>query len=212
MALFGLFKKKEAEVPKPSGALKLDLTAPPARHKDDLEKPTPVLQGPLFPDIPKLELPELEAPEKEESDLDKIKLPEFKIPELPKAEKPEETLFELPELELPELEEAGISKPKEVSHMEIAKELEAPESLPDIEEFEYRPKKQKPVFMDIRRYSEMIEQLNQMKTKIMDYANVSTKMAELKDEKEKAMEKYRYSLEDIERKLLYIDRVFFEGG
>lgn len=191
MGLFG-FKKKTPEVPKPSESAK---TAVSDRHKDDLEKPTPVIQGPLFPEMPKLDLPELEAPEEKKEEL-----------KLPEIEEKEEIPEKLPELEIPEIEMLKIKRPeKEIS-------FEIPESLPDIEEFEYRPRKQKPVFMDIRKYNEMIEQLNQMKTKLTDYATVSTKMAEIKDEKERAMEKYRHTLEDIERKLLYADRVFFEGG
>ena len=202
MGLFG-FKKKEIEVPKPSETKK---EAVSDRHNDDLDKPTPVLQGPLFPEMPKLDLPELEAPEEKPIE---IKLPEIKIPEMPPkmAIDKKEIPDELPELELPEL---GILKaPKrETSILKFA----IPESLPDIEDFEYKPKKQKPVFMDIRRYASMVEELNQMKTKIMDYATVSGKMTEIKDEKERAMEKYRHSLEDMERKLLYVDRVLFEGG
>ncbi|MEM4336955.1 MAG: hypothetical protein QXG86_03045, partial [Candidatus Woesearchaeota archaeon] len=230
MALFGLFKKKE--VPKPvetkteikmagyesSFATENVLSG---RHEDDLEKPTPIIKGPLFPDIPKLELPEIMAPEESKEDkkvevaeegvskkIEELNIPELEIGkvEIPKLEKKVEEK-EVPET-IPELEihDFKFTKTKiEDNYLSSKHEIIIPDSLPAIESFEYKPKKQKPVFIDLNKYNEIVTQLNQMKMKINDYAMFSTKMSEIKNEKERAMEKYRHALEEIERKLLYVD-------
>jgi len=219
VGLFGLLKKKEKQepqVPKPLELTDLGkkLMAPSAaaRHKDDLEKPTPALKGPLFPEIPKLELPELEAPEEKEEkiNLDGLKLPEIK---LTKEQPKKEEKLELPELETEEVVPLEFpEKEEELPGIELPEELDIPEALPELEDFEYRPKKQKPVFININKYNQMIDQLNKMKTKLTDYSAISSKIVQIKDSKDKALEKYRQTLEEIERKLLYVDKTFFEGG
>jgi len=176
MALFGIFanKKKQAipEAPKPPSSLVRSL----ARHKDDLEKPIPLIEGPLFPEIPKLDLPELEPAEEA--------LPEIeKVPE-----------------HLPAIEE--IKEPEE----------EVPEDLPELEVEGYAREKKAPLFINVGIYSQMIDQLNVTRAKLNEYASAATRVMEIRNEKDSTMEKFRKSLEDVERKLLNIDRIIFEGG
>lgn len=179
MALFGIFKKGKGtampQPPKPMAKVS-------ERHKDDLEKQVPLLEeGPLFPEIPNLELPELEPPK------------EFKL-ELPQAEE-EKAPEHLPELE------------------EISLEEEIPEELPELETAEYAPKeKRMPLFINVNIYSEMIGQLNTARAKLNEYASAAARVVEIRSEKDAAMEKWRNALEDIERKLLAVDRILFEGG
>jgi len=185
MALLGFLKaKKEVAVPQPLKApsppqLKLQLNNISPRHTDDLEKPMPVSEGPLFPDIPKLDLPELEPAEEEKESL-------FV-----------ETTENIPE-QLPELE-----------HVEIPSEI--PEDLPEIE-VEYSSKiKKAPLFINVDVFSGMIDKLNIIRAKLSEYVSATGRVEELKTRKESSMEKWRNNLEDIERKLLLIDRIFFGG-
>jgi len=190
MALFGLFKKSKEkampEPPKPPASMRLKIELPKIseRHKDDLEKPALPFEGPLFPEIPKLEFPELEPAEEEK--------------ELPAA-KPEEA-EQAPE-HLPEIEE-----------FEVPEEI--PGEIPELEAEGYEiPKAKKaPLFVNVGLYSEMVEQLNVTRAKLNEYASAATRVAELRNQKDISMEKWRNALEDIERKLLNIDRIVFEGG
>jgi len=184
MAIFGFFKKKKEaampEPPKPPSSVQPKTEMPQvSRHVDDLEKPSPPIEGPLFPEIPKLELPELE-PAKEEKELVSE---ETKVSEI------------VPE-HLPEIEE--IEAPEEI-----------PEEIPEIETVSYKPKT--PVFIDVNVCSEMIEQLNTTRAKLNEYASAAARVMELRVKKDSLMEKWRDCLEDIERKLLGIDRIIFEG-
>ena len=185
MALFGLVKnRKEAAIPQPPKSnspiqLKIELPNFSKRHSDDLERPASKTEGPLFPDIPNLDLPELE-PADESIGIQPIEETE-RVPE-----------------RLPELE-----------HIEISSKI--PEELPELEE-EYLPRaKKSPLFINVDIYSEMIEKLNSTRAKLNEYVSATGRIEELRTRKESTMEKWRNSLEEIERKLLFADKIFFGG-
>jgi hypothetical protein len=192
MALFGFLKKGKAkavampEPPKPPAGMQLRIELPKSgRHADDLEKTISPLGTPLFPEIPKLELPELEPAEGEKG------IPPVQL-EVPMLEPVPEHLPEIEEFETP---------------------AEVPEELPELESFAYEPRAKKaPLFINVGIYSEMIEQLNTTRAKLNEYASAATRVIEARARKDAAMEKWRNSLEDIERKLLAIDKILFEGG
>ena len=108
MALFGFGKKNKAaampEPPRPPRPpsppqIRIEMPKLSERHTDDLEKQAPEIEGPLFPEIPRLELPELEpAEEKKSIAASYEKVPE-QLPELEDIEVPSEIPEEIPEIE-----------------------------------------------------------------------------------------------------------------
>jgi hypothetical protein len=187
MALFGISKsKKEIAIPQPPKApspiqLRIELPNTSQRHNDDLGTPMPPREGPLFPDIPNLDLPELEPAETEKG--------------LPPLGEPEKIPEHLPELE----------------HVELPSEI--PEELPDIEAESYSPRaKKNPLFVNVDVYAQMLEKLNATRAKLNEYVSATGRIEELRSRKEATMEKWRNGLEDIERKLLFVDKIIFEGG
>lgn len=201
MALLGFLKaKKDVAMPPPPlpprpsmpPQFKIQLGNISPRHMDDLEKPMPVSQGPLFPDIPKLDLPELEPAEEEKETF-------FDSP----PEEKEEHLFVEPSGNIP-------ANLPELEQVEIPAEI--PEDLPELE-VDYSSKiKKAPLFINVDVFSGMMEKLNTIRAKLSEYVSATGRVEELKTRKEASMEKWRTNLEDIERKLLLIDRIFFGGG
>lgn len=166
--------------------------AKPERHVDDLEVSLPL------PSIPE----ETEKAPSLPSAPPKAAPPMPTFPEIPKEEaKAEEIpLPEIPE-ELPELEELPPEVKAEIKEApaEIIPEIEIPEA------------KEKPIFINLDKYKAVIETLNTMRSNLLKYSELPTKMADIKISKDTTYEKFRNVLEDVERKLLYIDKNVFGG-
>lgn len=192
---------------------KLEIPKIGLRHSDDLDH-TPInreekTEGPLFPEIPKLDLTEIEAGEEEKEIPELFPAKEISLPKLTlPAKKFEEHKFELPELEVPdELPEIGETKLDKLDR-------KIPRELPELEMSNYVSvrKKKNPLFINVDSYSAMIEQLNVTKAKLNEYGSAATRVLEVRTKKAEDMEKWRNLLEDIERKLLQVDNIMFEGG
>jgi len=240
MALFGLGKKKkEAAVqpmppaPIPPDSLQvqvphLNIPDISKRHIDDLEKKeADVTEGPLFPEIPKLEINEIAEPEEKnrlppeiprdsETDISKTALEEEFPKEITKIsgfQTPRTKSTEERELAAPKIEAPKIKIPDrlpEIEDFEIPPEV--PGELPELETHEQRPLKKAPLFINVDSYAEMIEQLNVTRAKLNEYLSSSSRVLEIRAKKDESMEKWRNLLEDIERKLISIDYIMFEGG
>ena len=88
-----------------------------------------------------------------------------------------------------------------------------PGEIPELESFGQSPRaKKSPLFINVNVYSEMIEQLNTTRAKLNEYASAASRVIEIRSKKDAVMERWRNSREDVERKLLGIDRILFEGG
>jgi hypothetical protein len=74
------------------------------------------------------------------------------------------------------------------------------------------PPLDKPLYVKADDYKSIIGALTVIKTKIEDSERILTDLNELKNTKDKSFEKWRSELEDIQRKLLYIDKTLYEGG
>jgi len=195
MALIGLFKRKKEPEIKITEPLKLQpltitQTQPAERHIDDLEIPSP--------SIPE-EMKSAEAIAESE----KAAMPLFpEIPSLPEEkktvieEKEKEAEIEVPE-ELPELEEF----PKELREM---KEGSVSVFAPEIEE-------KKHVFVSLDDYKNVLERLTEMRSGALRFSELSIKLSDIKKSKDGFYERFRNVLEDIERKLLYVDKNLFGG-
>lgn len=163
---------------------------------------------------------------KKEANIPNIPLPVSELPELSFPELPASTPERSPE-GFPELESAPENFPElseEISLPELPEIPEAPGILPDIEEFAEEKTselpelkiihtgKSKPLFINVASYRDLMEQLNNAKSVLTEYAGFSAKLNEIKISKDNSYEKWRNVLEAIERKLLYLDKIIFEGG
>lgn len=180
MGVFDILKKKKKES-------KLDLPPPPpitkpiVTSKAKLILPKP-LEVPKFkPSIPKFEIPKFKL----------IPKPEFKskiISEPMPTFKPE---FK-PSFKSKIIPKFGIPKP----------------SLP-----RFKPKimpKLEKSYVDVDSFKDIISHVNEIKKKIKESEEVLTKLNEIKNKEDKEFGKWHSKFEDVQRKLVYIDR--FLGG
>lgn len=136
--------------------------------------------------------------------------PELAFPEIPEIEAQENNLEEVPEIS------------EEISVPELPELPEAPGIIPDIEEEmaeEKLPelrfatgKRKSPLFVNIDNYRELMEQLNNAKTVLAEHSGFALRLNDIKVSRDESYEKFRNALETIERKLVYIDKIMFEGG
>jgi len=205
--MLGFLKKKKAEE-------ELELPAPP--------KP-PELQT-LEPDIPPIRAkPEYEKPE----------IPEFKLDgELP-TEQPEELPQELrlpefqPKTEYEKPEELEITKPeyKKPEELELPPEpgviparLKIPE-LPKPKVFDktiteeipreavIEKPEAKPLFVAVDDYNNVRSNTNIIRAKLLEAEEYIQRLSDLKIEEEKSFARWKKHLEDVEKKLTYVDKV-----
>jgi len=188
---FGFLKKKKA-------VEDLELPAPP--------KP-PELKG-LEPEIPPIraEEPSLDMPDfnfdSEPEEAEELELPEEE-PEslLPETEEAEETVeIEHPEpsviperLKIPEL-----PKPK-VYDKTITEDLPR-ETVIEKEET-------KPLFVAVDDYTTVRANTNVIRAKLLEAEEYIQRLSDLKIEEEKSFGKWKKYLEDVEKKLTYVDKV-----
>jgi hypothetical protein len=128
---------------------------------------------------------------------------------------------ELPSMEqLPELPEeapAAMELPSMPEHEEAPMpELEeAPAEMPEPEE---RPVKARPVtrkeplFVNVEDYQNVLTSINYVRSKLGEAEDLVRKLNDIKAVEEKNFEAWRNQLEDVQRKLAYVENVVFEAG
>ncbi|MBW2970180.1 hypothetical protein KY309_03190 [Candidatus Woesearchaeota archaeon] len=104
-----------------------------------------------------------------------------------------------PEPEIPEL-------PPALPAPEIYKKPAEPAWEKEEEKIEVRPPL-KPTFVAIEDYKRIINDTNTIRAKLMEAENFVRKLGDLKNEEERAFEKWRTQLEDVEKKLGYVDQL-----
>jgi DNA-binding Lrp family transcriptional regulator len=67
-----------------------------------------------------------------------------------------------------------------------------------------------PVFIKVDDYKDVIDVMELIKNKILEANGVLEKIRRLKAEEDAELELWNSNLEDIERKISYIDRTLFE--
>ncbi|MFH1511346.1 MAG: hypothetical protein ABIF10_06650 [Candidatus Woesearchaeota archaeon] len=86
---------------------------------------------------------------------------------------------------------------------------------PKIEVEEFKPPERAPprgsLFVRVEDYRTMLESTGRIKDNLGESADLVMRLNELKNEEDKEFEKWRMQLEDIQRKLTYIDKVIFEA-
>jgi len=68
----------------------------------------------------------------------------------------------------------------------------------------------RPVFVEVERFKDVLDDLNSAKILLKDGAEIMSKLEEIRLEKDKNFDKWKTQLEDIQRKLIFIDRTLFE--
>ena len=69
-----------------------------------------------------------------------------------------------------------------------------------------------PVFVRIEEYKDVVDVMNLIKNKIKDAKNVLGKINELKNEEDAELELWKSSLDEVERKVGFVDKALFEPG
>ena len=207
----------------------------PPLPKQDEQSP-PEEAAPLFPDIPEEGLPQSDLPEPRPAEVapePEMEMPEEKpiqevpnkIPDLeelpePPAFKPEaepEPIFEqLKPISPPRPFGAEPSKPPAV-HSGV------PEHLPQLEGFKPEPfvpaaqgklvmkrGATGPLFVRMDEYKTLLEDIEQMKIGFKQNETIYTRLEDYRTDQDKHFEKFHQALEDIQRKLLYMDKTLFE--
>ncbi len=70
--------------------------------------------------------------------------------------------------------------------------------------------KELPVFIKVEDYKDVIDVMELIKNKILEANGVLEKVRKLKAEEDAELELWNSNLEDIERKISFIDRTLFE--
>ncbi len=109
---------------------------------------------------------------------------------------------------MPEIsEEKGLAETRPIEHKPIE---EISEDLKEVEEkLRIRPKKS--IFVSSNKFRGMLSEIKTSKKKLSDIKTAIGGAGELKSKKDKEFEIWREELEDIQRKLIFIDKTLFGG-
>jgi hypothetical protein len=119
-----------------------------------------------------------------------------------------EQLPEMPE-EAPGSMELPVSMPAEAeTHEEAPETYEAP--MPETEA-PAMPRKE-PLFVNIDDYQDVLTSINYVRSKLGEAEDLVRKLNDIKAVEEKNFEAWRNQLEDVQRKLSYVENVVFEAG
>ena len=69
---------------------------------------------------------------------------------------------------------------------------------------------QKPIFVEVEDYRRVLDYIQEIKNDIKTSENVTARLEEVRAAKDKEFDKWHHALEDIQRKLLYVDKTLFE--
>jgi len=148
--------------------------------------PLPDIEEPITPSIPP------KFPEKIQKDSIKPSYTQTAIPPLPKENREEIPPY-ITEIKMPEPKVVfeGKEKPKE----SLRKDFEKQET-----------KKLGSLFIPSNKYKELISNIEEIEKRLRESRDLVTNLNEIKNEKDKEFERWRNQLEDIQKKLLSIDK------
>ena len=185
--MFGFLKKKkreteeEVELPPPP-APPADLTAPSAPEEEEAPIEFPEIKPKLLEEF-KEEAPYVE-------DVRAAELP--RLPEHPTLAEPE-----FPEIK-PDF------TPKKVFDRTIEEVTEKPEEI-------VRPQEIKPMFVSVEDFKNLADNTNFVRSKLIEAEEYLQRLTDLKNQELKAFDKWRKTLENVENKLSYVDKVIAEA-
>lgn len=111
--------------------------------------------------------------------------------------------------ELPPLPEAPPELPPVPETPELPPSFETPEP-PELPELSEEPRERaipKTSFVDVQDYKKIINDTNIIRSKLMTADNAVKRLNDIKKEEERAIDKWRSQLEDVEKKLHYVDEL-----
>ena len=215
-------RQDEVPVPAPLSSQKIagrgiDLPPPPSFLDDD-SKDDSVMDAP----------PALDASETEDTPVESEGLGD--LPSLPKinawkerneretaaSQKPTD-MGQLPKLDEAALPKTDRSIPNRIPDLELFSGDEA-KAIFDIPEDEQSFKKlqddlkklNQPIYVNMNEFGDIIESVNAINTTLHESDMIFNRLRELKDLKEKKLVDWHKSLEEIQRKLVYLDNKVFE--
>jgi hypothetical protein len=65
----------------------------------------------------------------------------------------------------------------------------------------------KPVFVSVEEYHAIMGSAETVRNRLMEAENLMRKLTELRNLEEKEFEQWRQTLEDVEKKLAYVDKI-----
>jgi len=208
MGIFDFLKKKETK--------EIEYELPPLPPLDELHQKDDNHKKPLFPVIP------------EEHAVVKTEEHAFKKNNetvLPKEHKEPEVVskqFISPIIEKPHAHVSFKGTPLEKSKKEIR---DIPEELPEfpfskpelkdeyLSKEELRPMKEiptKPIFINVHHYRKVLGDLTTISSDFSLCGDVIERMNNIRNDQDKFMNTWSSSLEDLQRKFLFIDKTLFE--
>lgn len=199
--MFGFGKKKQESMP--------DLPPPPS--PPGMSKPTGDLPPIRSKEEPS-ELPEL-PPAPDVNPFEGVDLPEAPTPEMPEAPAPKPEEMAAPE----ELHETGHEEPQvpEFAMDEMPRTVEPLTPIEESHEPAFEPRLDRetvrpragPAFVSVDEYRTIMSHSDRVRAKLSEAEEFMQRLNEIKNEEEKAFDKWRGQLEDVERKLGQIDRL-----
>lgn len=169
----------------------------------EMPPPPPLIEEPA----PKEEKPEIKEKKMDIPD----KFHEVRFSRHPVEELIEEPISSPKEKMIPHLSEEEFKPVSEVVKPEIPEMPELPE-IPELPKEKVIKQEilEGPIFIKSRDYQEVLGKINKIKENVQHTEDVFKKMNEIKNEKDKIFDEWKKSLEDIQRKLIYIEKSFFE--
>jgi len=212
MAFLGLFKKKD----RTKEEFSFDDLEKEAKHIDDLDLPPFPSEQQLSPEeaaqqqkeMNKAEVPEELPPIEEVPDYeDFLPMPEFGSNLEKKAKEEEQTLK--PEMQVVKETYQQLNPRFELPAPQ--KPTVAIKSFPS-EEIAERPVSgiNNPLFIKLARYKEVLAEISGIKSRLNDSVKTLTRIAEMKNPEDSEFGRWKEKIEDIERKILYVDKTLFE--
>ncbi len=86
------------------------------------------------------------------------------------------------------------------------------EAMPEPETEVVRHMPVQPTFVAVEDYKRIINDTNVVRSKLMEAENFVRRLGDLKNEEERAFDKWRSQLEDVEKKLSYVDKLIAKAG
>jgi hypothetical protein len=170
---------------------------------------------------------------KQVEDVELPPLPEISDGDAPNPDVPEisdtpspESVDDIPSPPLIFSEKSFYDTPEEIRHMveeNIKNESNSRRSdysnsmarLPDDDPVMAKPQLPNttgPIFVDIESFKELLGDLENIKLRIKSSGEILRHLNDIKNSKDRELERWRESLEDMQRKINYVDHVVFKGA
>jgi hypothetical protein len=89
---------------------------------------------------------------------------------------------------------------------------EGPSKEQVIASVEKRPEPKGPLYVPVEDYKAVLDGTEHVRNNLKEATDVLGRLNELKNEEDREFEKWRGELEDIQRKLTYVDKIIFESS